>query len=282
MTLLHRCAFELLACALGLCLAGASVATLAVTCEAAQRGAPQVVADIMRADYRADRAALARLVDELTPVPTGGRDAALVRYWRGYAWWRRAINGFNDDTPVAELIADLRAAVDEFERALEADESSVDARAGRLSSIGLLFFANRADPEVMKPQIPRAMALLAEARDQHADHPRMIWVLGQASWNMPPSSSKEAVAARQRDVLASYERGLRAIRAAPRPTHPLEPTWGEPELLMSLAWGNLNRVERDLEAAERHARAALALVPDWHYVRDILLPQILKAKAPRD
>ena len=27
-----------------------------------------------------------------------------------------------------------------------------------------------------------------------------------------------------------------------------------------------------------HARAALALVPYWHYVRDILLPQIQRAK----
>jgi hypothetical protein len=31
--------------------------------------------------------------------------------------------------------------------------------------------------------------------------------------------------------------------------------------------------------AEQYAQSALALVPHWHYVRDILLPQIRKKKA---
>ena len=59
----------------------------------------------------------------------------------------------------------------------------------------------------------------------------------------------------------------------------LEPSWGEPELLMNLAYSNLNKNTPDVNAAERQARAALEIVPYWHYVRDILLPQILAAKA---
>jgi hypothetical protein len=47
---------------------------------------------------------------------------------------------------------------------------------------------------------------------------------------------------------------------------------------MNLAFANLNRAKPDLAAAERYAQSALALVPYWHYVRDILLPQIRKAK----
>jgi hypothetical protein len=35
---------------------------------------------------------------------------------------------------------------------------------------------------------------------------------------------------------------------------------------------------RDLAAAERYALKALALVPHWHYVRDILLAQIRRAQ----
>jgi hypothetical protein len=34
-----------------------------------------------------------------------------------------------------------------------------------------------------------------------------------------------------------------------------------------------------VNAAERYARSALEIVPYWHYLRDILLPQILAAKA---
>ena len=62
-------------------------------------------------------------------------------------------------------------------------------------------------------------------------------------------------------------------------TDPLEPSWGEPELLMSLAWSTLNRATPDVNAADQYAHSALALVPYWHYARDILLPQIQTAKA---
>jgi hypothetical protein len=47
---------------------------------------------------------------------------------------------------------------------------------------------------------------------------------------------------------------------------------------MNLAYSNLNRSTPDLDAAERYAQSALKLVPYWHYVRDILLPQIQQAK----
>jgi hypothetical protein len=58
----------------------------------------------------------------------------------------------------------------------------------------------------------------------------------------------------------------------------LDPSWGEPELLMSLAWSKLNETTPELTAAEQNADSALQLVPYWHYVRDILLPQIRKAQ----
>ena len=47
---------------------------------------------------------------------------------------------------------------------------------------------------------------------------------------------------------------------------------------MSLAYDYLHKQPPDPALAERTAREALALVPYWHYLRDILLPQILTAK----
>ena len=80
--------------------------------------------------------------------------------------------------------------------------------------------------------------------------------------------------------MAEYEKGLDAIRSQRKNvSDPLEPSWGEPELLMSLAWSNLNRTTPDLRAAKQEADSALELVPYWHYVRDILLPKIREAKA---
>jgi hypothetical protein len=76
--------------------------------------------------------------------------------------------------------------------------------------------------------------------------------------------------------------GLAAARkATPAGGASLEPAWGEPELLMNLAWASLHAAHPDAAAAERYARAALAKVPTWHYVRDILLPQIQAAKKPQ-
>jgi hypothetical protein len=54
-----------------------------------------IVQQIRRADYEGDRPALKRLHNELTPIPGDAKLASRVLYWRGFALWRRAINGFN-------------------------------------------------------------------------------------------------------------------------------------------------------------------------------------------
>ena len=107
------------------------------------------------------------------------------------------------------------------------------------------------------------------------DNPRLLWVVGPNQWNTPPERGGGQVKA-----IATYEEGLAAIRGRKENANDaLEPTWGEPELLMSLAWSNLNRTTPDLKAAEQYAQAALKLVPYWHYVRDVLMPQIRTAQA---
>ena len=82
--------------------------------------------------------------------------------------------------------------------------------------------------------------------------------------------------------MVTYARGVELARAQKaRVTDPLDPSWGEPKNLMSLAWCSLNKTTPDSGQADTYARQALALVPDWHYVKDILLPQIQSAQATR-
>src|SRR5262245_56837401 len=50
-----------------------------------------VVLRIQRADYEGDRDALQLLHDALAPVPAEAHAGSRVRYWRGFALWRRAI-----------------------------------------------------------------------------------------------------------------------------------------------------------------------------------------------
>lgn len=263
--------------------AGISIALAALSC-AAPRAAvrdpvPAPLADLVervrRADYEGDRAALRRLHEELGRHGGDEQVAARVWYWRGFALWRRAINGFNDSVDAAEQERDLSQATADFERAAAKEPAFVDAKVAAVGSLGLIAFLHRDDPARLTELRPRFEPLLREVQAD-PNNPRLLWVTGPMRWNTPPEKGGG-----QDKAIEGYEKGLavarqRKERAAPSP---LEPSWGEPELLMSLAWSHLNRTVPDLEAAERNARAALTLVPHWHYVRDILLPQILKAKA---
>ena len=58
----------------------------------AREQAVRIVAQIQRADYEDDRAAMQRGYDQLTPFIDDQKLASRIRYWRGFAQWKRAIN----------------------------------------------------------------------------------------------------------------------------------------------------------------------------------------------
>ena len=55
--------------------------------------AAQIVAQIQRADYEGDRAAMQRGYDELQAFVEDNKLASRIRYWRGFAQWRRSDQG---------------------------------------------------------------------------------------------------------------------------------------------------------------------------------------------
>jgi hypothetical protein len=240
----------------------------------------RIVQQIQRADYEGDRAALNQLYQQLVPFVDEPEIASRVRYWRGFAKWRRAINGFNETPTPTDLAEDLTEAESEFDAAMQRDPGFVDAKVGAASCVGTRLFQERVfakekDPARLKQILAPVSQLLNEAKAAAPENPRLLWVLGPTQWSMPAERGGG-----QDKAIATYQRGLDAIREQKRNTDdPLEPTWGEPELLMSLAWSNLNRTTPDLTAAEQAAQAALKLVPYWHYVRDILMAQIRAARA---
>jgi len=236
--------------------------------------AARIVAQIQRADYEGDRAAMQRGYDALKPFLEDQKLASRIRYWRGFAQWRRAINGFNDSVDPKELARDLNTALDEFKAAIELDPKFVDAKVGIISSLGFLLFADRQDEARKKERIEQILATEKEASSMAPDNPRLIWVHGPILWNSPPERGGG-----QDKAIQNYQRGLEACSKIKTSDDPLEPSWGKPELMMSLAYCYLNTNSADVNAAERYARNALEIVPYWHYVRDILLPQIVAAKA---
>jgi tetratricopeptide (TPR) repeat protein len=238
----------------------------------ARDSAIRIVEQIKRADYEGDRAALKRLHAELTP-PSEKALASRVFYWRGFALWRRTINGFNETPTPQDLQDDLNNAIADFNDSLAQDPSFVESKIGAASCYSNLVYLNRKDPARMQEMIQHSGPLLKDAMATDPDNPRLLWVLGPIRWNSPPERGGG-----QDKAFELYERGLDAIRKKPAATDPLEPSWGEPELLMARAWSNLNRTTPDLKAARQDAEAALQMVPYWHYVRDILLKQIQEAQ----
>jgi len=237
----------------------------------------KLVIQVQRADYEGDRAALKRRYQDLEEFVNDKELGAKVQYWRGFAFWRRALNGFNDSVDRSELEQDLKPAVSEFEMALIRNPAFVDARVGAGSCLLSLVFIHQKDAVRVSELLAKAVPLLKEAGAAEPENPRYLWVRGASRWSWPPGDGAQAAA------IAIYEKGLKSARERKNAaSDPLTPSWGEPELLMNLAWSNLNRSTPDLAAAEQYARSALGLVPYWHYVKDILISQIAAARAKQN
>ena len=234
----------------------------------------QIVAQIQHADFAGDQVAMQKGYDDLKPFLEDIALASRIRYWRGFAQWRRAINAFNDSIDPKELEQNLKMALDEFKIAMEKDPTFVDAKVGTISCLGYLAFMNRQDQARAKELVGQIVPLVKEAIDIAPDNPRLIWVRGPILWNTPPERGGG-----HEKAIENYRKGLEVCSKIKTSNDPLEPSWGKPELMMSLAYSYLNTTPSDVSAAERYARTALEVVPYWHYVRDILLPQILAAKA---
>jgi hypothetical protein len=115
--------------------------------------------------------------------------------------------------------------------------------------------------------------VLKQAQAEEPDNPRLYWVLGPNRWYAPADRGGG-----QWRAIELYQKGLQLAREGKgRSSDPLDPSWGEPELLMNLAWSNLHLTTPDPQAARAYAQSALRLVPEWHYVKDILMPQIERA-----
>ena len=196
----------------------------------------QIVGQIQRADYEGNRQALARQFEELAAFLEDRQLASRVRYWRGFALWRRALNGANDSVLPVELDADLDRAVNEFRQATSKDPTFVDANIAAGSCLLFRVFLNQADSNRVRELLPQALEQLKQAQATAPENPRLFWVLGSNYWYLPPERGGG-----QSKAISTYQRGLELFRQQAKPVDPLEPAWGEPELLMNLSWSNLHK-----------------------------------------
>ncbi len=229
----------------------------------------RLVEAIRQADYRGRREDLGRLAGELGRLDLPDR-AAYQDYWVGFAWWRRAINGFNEAPRPADLLADLERCEASERKALSKDPAFEDALAGLANCLGMqLYLSSSLPPDSRAAILARGGDDLMRLRGlkEATTNPRILWVL--AGWEAAGASA---------DLSRSIEtlvRGLTLARLESRQARePWVPAWGEAELLMSLSYLYAIPGRAQKPVARGFAEAALFLVPHWHYVADILLPQI--------
>jgi len=226
--------------------------------------------EIRRADYRGDREELRRL----SVTCAEPSDPALARYhgyWRGFARWRRAINGFSETPLPEDLGADLESAVADFKSALARDPGWIEAKIGLVGSSGNLLWLARDDPERRNRILEEYRPMARELQEVGAANPRALWLIGGMQLSAPPPWGGDFVKA-----AATLRRGLEAARSEALSEEPeaLAPRWGAAELLMNLAYLHSHGAAPERALALAYAEGALAMVPDWHYVKDVLLPQV--------
>ena len=103
----------------------------------------RIVQQVQRADYEGDRASLNALYEQLLPFVDEPEIASRVRYWRGFAKWRRGVSGFNETPTPPDLADDLTAGESEFYAAIQRDPGFVDAKVGAASCVGTRLFLEK-------------------------------------------------------------------------------------------------------------------------------------------
>ena len=183
-----------------------------------------IVQQIQRADYEGDRPGLKRLHDQLTPISADNKLASRVLYWRGFALWRSAINGFNESPTPEDLEEDLMRAVTDFKDATARDPAFVEPKIGAISSLGYVMYLHKKDQTRVQELLQQLGPLLKEAMATAPDNPRLLWVLGPIRWSSPPERGGG-----QDKAFETYNKGLEAIRNQKRDiSDPLEPSWENP------------------------------------------------------
>jgi von Willebrand factor type A domain len=160
------------------CLVSTFPLSAALTVRGRSPVAEKLVAAVIRADYQGDRAALARLETELGAVPKNPATDARVTYWRGFALWRRTINGFNDSTPPAELDADLVRAIAHFDDSAKQDPSFAEPVIGKLSCLGYRAFLARGNASLSSEILAEYKTAIAAGQRMARDNPRFVWAVG--------------------------------------------------------------------------------------------------------
>ena len=255
----------------GLYVLAAAAAVVPVAASKSDARLGDLAASVLSADYRGDRTELARLEAELGRLDAG-RLNDYRDYWRGFALWRRAMNGFNEKPAPADLDADLVKALERFQAALARHPDWDEVKSAMLGAWGNRIYLAGQDTEKREKLLEEATEFYKWIMAYEGDNPRVLWIKGGLQMVVPPASGGDwtkAAATLRQGVAAAW---TEASAAAPAP--PWAPAWGGAENLMNLAYLHSHLPAPDRATALAYAEGALTKAPEWLYVKSVQLPMI--------
>lgn len=249
-------------------------AALASGASAEERALAEAASKILRDDYRGDRAQLLARAEGLAKI-RGERHAKYREYWIAFAYWRRGLNGMNETPKPADVGEDFVRCEAHARAALALDAGFEDARGALMGCLMGQFWAGAVPEDRRAEWIRQGTEVMQPLMKNASSNPRSLWLVGmQQAYRPAGGDTNTAIATWKRGLAGAREE---ALAAASR--DPWVPSWGAPEILMNLAnFHTYTKPDRSL--ARAYAEGALAMAPEWHYVRDILMPAIEKLPDP--
>jgi hypothetical protein len=259
-------------------LALAVLAQVSAPVAAPQTTLSELVSAVRAADYRGAREDLKRLAVVLERPGDPGLEA-YRHYWRGFAWWRRALNGFNETPRPEDLEHDLREGVASFRAALAQRPEWVEPRIGLVGCWSALLYVPSTDGPRREALLKEALPVVRDVEEHGSSNPRALWLNGGAQVGAAPPRGGDL-----QKAAATFRRGVASALDEQRSIAADEPVWiprwGGAENLMSLAYLYTHTAVANRPLALAYAEGALLAAPDWHYVRDVLWPQIMALPDP--
>jgi tetratricopeptide (TPR) repeat protein len=209
---------------------------------------------------RAERSTLRRAIELLDALLRDAPDSVWGHYFAAYARYRLAALELGNKQQAAGL---LTAACDHLSAATRLDPENAEALALLSSCYGLRI---RFAPYKSLWLGERKSQAMAGALRLAPENPRVVLLRALQLFTEPAFVGGDREEAR-----AGFRRAVELFRAAEAPAPPA-PDWGHPQALAFLGLACLKSGDRvDARAAFEDA---LALAPDYHWVKHVLLPHL--------
>lgn len=241
----------------------------------AQRDLARAKQALMLASYTGDLEELARLAAELGASDDRVADEWLAHYHAGFAHYVLAMmvgpNGLVlPEGDAARMIEHVDEGIRQLEASLAGNATSADA----LALLSVLYAMKlRSDPAKLAAELgPKSQALLARALALEPKNPRVVLIDAMATFWKPPRLGGDP-----EHGLARWLEATELFAHEKQPRESALPSWGHAEAWAWLPSAYLALQPPRSQEAERAARRALEIRPDFRWVKVSLLPRVQAA-----